>query len=58
MIKKLFLMSLVSVSEIDTLISIVVNLKYSDGIGPATIQQQNDDIKKMLTSFIKSLKNN
>jgi four helix bundle protein len=47
-----------SVSEIDTLLLIVGNLKYSDIDELSKLQQQAAEIKKMLTSLIKSLKNN
>jgi len=50
--------SLGSISEIDTLLLIVGNLKYSDDDELSKLQQQDDEIKKMLTSLIKSLNNN
>jgi four helix bundle protein len=48
--------SLGSVSEIDTLLLIIVNLKYVDDIELAKLRQHTEEIKKMLTSLIKSLK--
>jgi four helix bundle protein len=50
--------SLGSVSEIDTLLIITANLKYSDFDELIKLQSQADEIKKMLTSLIKSLNNN
>jgi len=47
--------SLGSVSEIDTLLLIVDNLKYNEGGDLPKLQQQVEEIKKMLTSLIKSL---
>jgi four helix bundle protein len=49
--------SLGSVSEIDTLLLIVGNLKYSDAEELSKLQRQAEEIKKMLTSLIKSLNN-
>ena len=49
--------SLGSASEIDTLLIIVENLKYTEGNELSKLQQQTNEIKKMLTSLIKSLKN-
>jgi four helix bundle protein len=49
--------SLGSVSEIDTLLLIVGNLKYSETNELSKLQQQVEEIKKMLTSLIKSLNN-
>jgi len=48
--------SLGSVSEIDTLLLIVGNLKYSDVSELSKLNLQVDEIKKMLTALIKSLK--
>jgi four helix bundle protein len=50
--------SLGSTSEIDTLLLIVENLKFNDGAELIKLQRQTDEIKKMLTSLIKSLNNN
>jgi four helix bundle protein len=49
--------SLGSVSEIDTLLLIIENLRFSHSDELFKIQKQADEIKKMLTSLIKSLKN-
>ena len=49
--------SLGSVSEIDTLLLIVGNLKYADVSELSKLNFQADEIKKMLTALIKSLKN-
>lgn len=49
--------SLGSISEIDTLLLIVGNLKYSDNDELSKLQLRVDEIKKMLTSLIKSLNN-
>lgn len=50
--------SLGSVSEIDTLLLIISNLKYSDAKELENLNQNAEEIKKMLTSLIKSLKSN
>jgi four helix bundle protein len=50
--------SLGSISEIDTLLLIAGNLKYTDSDDLTILQHKADEIKKMLTSLIKSLKNN
>ena len=49
--------SLGSASEIDTLLIIVGNLQYIEGNELSKFQQQASEIKKMLTSLIKSLNN-
>lgn len=49
--------SLGSVSEIDTLLLIVGNLKFGDSELLSKLQHQIDEIKKMLTSLIRSLNN-
>ncbi|HUX56201.1 MAG TPA: four helix bundle protein [Bacteroidales bacterium] len=46
-----------SVSEIDTLLIISGNLNYSDRNDLINLQTQSDEIKKILTSLIKSLNN-
>jgi four helix bundle protein len=48
--------SLGSVSEIDTLLIIVGNLKYSDLNELSKLILQAEEIKKMLTALIKSLR--
>jgi four helix bundle protein len=50
--------SLGSISEIDTLLLIIENLKYSDSDMLTELQKQGDEIKKMVISLIKSLNSN
>lgn len=46
-----------SPSKIDNLLLIIGSLKFTDRPELAKLQVQTDEIKKMLTSLIKSLKN-
>ena len=50
--------SLGSTSEIDTLLQIVANLRFGKAEELSKLQQQAEEIKKMLTSLIKSLNSN